>query len=172
MAVVRPEEVEDDVGGEFGHLFGRAAVNRLIPDVRDAVRIINIAYSAPVRRPPQSCPVAERQGHVKRFDGVASVERHQPDGRMLAALLFSIEVGDELPVGRDHGYVTVHVIQLDGRASVNRNLPDSILAGPLRIEDHPATVWRERWRLITRRPFGQLLRVAAVRIYAPDVPVA
>src|SRR5262247_4833531 len=51
FAVVRPVEPEDLIGREVGHLFGRAAVKRLIPDVRSAVAGRDEADAATAGRP-------------------------------------------------------------------------------------------------------------------------
>ena len=51
IAVVRPVEPEDLIGMEVGHMFGRAAVESLMPDVRSAVAGRDEADAATVGRP-------------------------------------------------------------------------------------------------------------------------
>src|SRR5262245_48176095 len=53
LSIARPCEAEDSIRGEISQLARRAAINRLGPDVRDALPCGDISQRATIRRPAE-----------------------------------------------------------------------------------------------------------------------
>src|SRR5262245_20931177 len=57
LSVARPCEAENPIRGEAGQLAGRAAVDGLAPDVRDALPRGDISQRAAIRRPAENMKI-------------------------------------------------------------------------------------------------------------------
>ena len=92
FAIARPRKVEDALVFELGQLFRRTAIERLRPNIRDAVRRADECNRTAIGRPLQVAKKVAR--NVKDLDGRAALNRK--DRNLVLSARFIVETASAL----------------------------------------------------------------------------